>query len=322
MENLHTPTGKLPTIVTPYTTIFSNLGKACSEIDLNTVKILLGPTQDDIDPNEHFGQKALTALHICLSKVPLAYLNGRFQSVPDGFNFIHLSRIIDLLLLHGADPLALDINGETPLHYSVRHSGHFPFLKQILHEHPHLDVNIKDVKGRTPLWWSCYRGHRHASLLLIQHGADVDMSTNKGFTVLHLPISADDVHFFVAYGAKLNTQSVNRFTPLHEAVYMIDSINTNSVDEYDFLVARLRAILSYFPSLSLLDKQSLKAEELNRAGSVRSEQVRRIFELHHMKVVERRVAFSMGLFNHVNNTAVHRHLPDEILPNIVALSEQ
>ncbi len=38
-----------------------------------------------------------------------------------------------------------------------------------------LGVNVRDEFGRTPLHWSCEKGHHEVSIYLVQHGADVMM---------------------------------------------------------------------------------------------------------------------------------------------------
>ena len=295
MDHTGLPVEESPTFITPYTTRFSNLIKACSEIDLHTVEILLNQDSTITNINEGTGHRNLTALHVCLSNVPSRYMGGRFQTVPDGFNYHHRRRIIDLLLFHGADPLARNNHGETPLHFSLRYSSGFQFLQQILYMHPHLNVNCKDNQGRTPLYWSCYKGLRSASRLLIEHGADVRVCTNKGVTMLHMPVSADDVDFFVGHGANLNSKGVGGFTPLHEAVHIIHKMPAGHDEDYEFLIARLRAILSHFPSLTIHNNGNFTAEELNLPRYPRYRQVQDVFDQHRHNVHDRRIAIAMAI---------------------------
>ena len=46
------------------------------------------------------------------------------------------------------------------------------------------DINSRDAHGRTALWWAANRGDLGALTLLIQHGADVNVGSNAGFTPL------------------------------------------------------------------------------------------------------------------------------------------
>ena len=293
MDHNGLPMQEFPTFITPYVRRFSELNEACSRIDLHKVQHLFN-SQSITNINERIGQSKLTALHVCLGNLPSRYMDGRFQTVPNGFNFIHLGRIIDLLLKNGADPLAINNQGETPLHFSVRYSSHFPFLQKILQIFPGLNVNCKDFHGRTVLYWSCYKGLQSISELLLQHGADVRTCTNRGFTVLHMPISPEDVDFFVYRGANLNAQALSGFTPLHEAVHMIYTMYTGRNEEHDFLLARLRAILSHFPSLTLRNNSRFTAEQMNLPRYATYRDVREVFDQHHNNVHDRKIAIAMS----------------------------
>ncbi len=58
-------------------------------------------------------------------------------------------------------------------------------LQYALSKRPHIDVNIRDNAGNTPLIVSCQNGHVAIVKLLIKHGAGVNLVNNKGNTALH-----------------------------------------------------------------------------------------------------------------------------------------
>ncbi len=47
------------------------------------------------------------------------------------------------------------------------------------------DVNIKDVRGNTPLYYACARGHTEVAKILIRIKADVNCRNEGGNTPLH-----------------------------------------------------------------------------------------------------------------------------------------
>jgi ankyrin repeat protein len=49
------------------------------------------------------------------------------------------------------------------------------------------DVNAKDVNGWTPLHWACMKGHVTVVIELMEHGADIEVTTiTLGWMPLHL----------------------------------------------------------------------------------------------------------------------------------------
>ena len=82
--------------------------------------------------------------------------------------------IIQFLLEKQANPNIPDINGIVPLHHTVW----LPFidkndlntLKLLAQEGS--DINVKDLEGRSPIFFAACNGHIEAVKLLIQYGAD------------------------------------------------------------------------------------------------------------------------------------------------------
>ena len=58
-------------------------------------------------------------------------------------------------------------------------------LAEELEEHLEL-VNVTDVNGQTPLYWAVWREDLVAMRLLLEHGADMGVTTADGYNVLHL----------------------------------------------------------------------------------------------------------------------------------------
>ena len=50
------------------------------------------------------------------------------------------------------------------------------------------DVNAKDEKGSTPLYWAAWDGYKKVAELLIAKGADVNAKNNRGITPLDAAI--------------------------------------------------------------------------------------------------------------------------------------
>jgi len=71
-------------------------------------------------------------------------------------------------------------------------------------------------------------------------------------------------------------------------------MRTRYDEVHDFLMERLRAILSYFPPLGLHNNEHLTAEEINFSTYRGYKGVQRVFDEHYIKLCERDLAFMMG----------------------------
>ncbi|KAF5559015.1 hypothetical protein FMEXI_210 [Fusarium mexicanum] len=140
------------------------------------------------------------------------------------------SRIVELLLSHGADPNSryphtttahrvLERRGSSP---SMLYRKRNVYLDLIL-RHPLLDVNLQDGDGIALIQTAWEVGDEEAKSILINRGADLRCRDAFGRNILHL-ISADDfgidlLQHIIAIAPDLQYQfDENGRTPLHYAI--------------------------------------------------------------------------------------------------------
>lgn len=82
--------------------------------------------------------------------------------------YLGLADAVQSLMTYGADPLAIDRQGETALHKAVR-KGHMAVVKLLIERS---DVNAVSYIGMTPLHWAAGTGNLDLVKLLLSHGAD------------------------------------------------------------------------------------------------------------------------------------------------------
>ena len=78
------------------------------------------------------------------------------------------------------------------------------------------DVNAKDERGWTPLYWAAYMGKTEVVKLLIDQGADVTIKANDQNTALHQAVEAGDsdiVQILLTHGAEVNSRNGRGQTP-------------------------------------------------------------------------------------------------------------
>ena len=83
------------------------------------------------------------------------------------------------------------------------------------------DVNVKDMRGFTPLHWASISAHKEAVELLIANGADVNAKGDGESTPLHYAAfngHKEMVELLIASGADVNAKDKHGQTPLDRAI--------------------------------------------------------------------------------------------------------
>lgn len=127
---------------------------------------------------------------------------------------------VEILLKNGADVTFSEQDLKTVLHIAAER-GNVDILVMILeHGGECLDINKREATGCTALSLACMNGHEQASLLLLQHGAEVN--TPGGFPPLHAASLVGHLHLVVLlhkHDAVLDLQDFRGNTALHYACY-------------------------------------------------------------------------------------------------------
>ena len=91
---------------------------------------------------------------------------------------------------------------------------------QRLIEMMNVDVNCKDQKNDTPLFYAMDGGKLDAAMYLIKHGADIKVLGSGDETLLHCAAMEDleFVKYLVEHGLDVNAKNKAGVTPLHHAV--------------------------------------------------------------------------------------------------------
>ena len=146
----------------------------------------------NIDPNRK------TATFLCTrkrkrKKEKLRYF-GNFGARPppltlkDGTSPLHVAlttsnnqEVAKVLIEHGADPNALDKDGQNPLLYALM-NGQKEIAEFLIEQGP--DPNVSDRDGQTPLHYAATFGYKEMVQLLIKSGADLNAADRGGRTPL------------------------------------------------------------------------------------------------------------------------------------------
>jgi len=126
---------------------------------------------------------------------------------------------VQMLLEHGANPLAKDNNGQLPIHHIANNLGSQLEIVELLFKGG-ADVNAADNEGRTPLINSVTYGDVGVMRLLLAHGASVNAKSKEGVTALLTAVStndADAVQLLLEHGADVNASDASKRTPLCDA---------------------------------------------------------------------------------------------------------
>lgn len=114
-----------------------------------------------------------------------------------------------------ADPLILDNQDQGVIHMATI-AGQLSLLT-LFHKVYKLDINPKDINGRTPLHLASLEGQEQSSTLLIAWSTDMNEIDNEGLAPLHLAAVAKSyriVRHLLMRGANRNTKNKAGATPL------------------------------------------------------------------------------------------------------------
>ena len=107
--------------------------------------------------------------------------------------------------------------------HSAVQKGDIEKIKTLLEQNPGL-INAKDTRqGLTPLHWAAYIGKKDVATLLIEKGADVNVTGQFNDTPLHYSILGSHksvAEFLISKGAYVNSRFADGKTSLHFAVSM------------------------------------------------------------------------------------------------------
>ncbi|KAH8805592.1 hypothetical protein F5884DRAFT_799941 [Xylogone sp. PMI_703] len=120
---------------------------------------------------------------------------------------------VHLLLQHGADPLATDVQGYNILHLAT-FEGNIYLLVLLLHQS--IPVDIPDSHGHTCLMWAAYKGFPACVDLFLRWGADVHATDETGFTALHWALvkgSQGCIQKLIEYGSDRFAETSTGKTP-------------------------------------------------------------------------------------------------------------
>lgn len=125
--------------------------------------------------------KTLITFHILHSSEPennvRSYFIDNGASLNAAVAWDHYD-IADYLINNGAD-VHKAINGYTPLHWWALYGGNENMLNLLLAHGA--DINAQDYQGHTPLMIAAKEKQEQSAELLINHGADTEITCNNGF---------------------------------------------------------------------------------------------------------------------------------------------
>jgi len=132
----------------------------------------------------------------------------------------HSPQTVQMLLDHGANPMAKDDDGRNPIYYFIDDDPDRLKIAEMLVKWGS-DVNAVDNEGQTALLTNCYYRRIHIARFLIAHGARVNVTDEDGDTPLldcfQFPQSSDTpdiVKLLIAHGANVNQCNKAGQTPL------------------------------------------------------------------------------------------------------------
>ncbi|XP_045568937.1 uncharacterized protein isoform X1 [Salmo salar] len=169
------------------------------EAQIQRMILLLGLVHTDLDIYNNLRQ---TPLHLAV--------------------ITHQAQLVGALLRAGADPGALDRNGQTAVHLCCEH-GQQACLSVVL-SHPSIltCLEVRNYEGLTPLHLAVQGGDKELVRMLLDAGADINamQDIKSGHSPLIHAVenhNMDMVHFLIENDCNVNVQSYSGNTALHSA---------------------------------------------------------------------------------------------------------
>jgi len=186
--------------------------KTCFEVSLDWRKIL---------KSESFQKKAkdVFAVEIAMDvqKLVKASSEGNTEEIMQLLD-LQIYRSTDLLDINGAAELDYDcylLNPTTPLIIAA-HKGRVNVVKLLLDSGA--DPNITDEDGAPPLHYAALEGHNNVIHMLLDRGADPNIKNEYGSTPLHYAAhNVGIVQLLLDHGADPNIKDADGETALHIA---------------------------------------------------------------------------------------------------------
>ncbi|XP_067653215.1 serine/threonine-protein phosphatase 6 regulatory ankyrin repeat subunit B-like [Haliotis asinina] len=124
--------------------------------------------------------------------------------------------MFELLLESGADPSAVNSNGDNILHMACEGESE-EIVKHVLKLHT-LDINCRGYKGKTPLLVAAEYSTYGVFKLLLESGADLSVVDNDGNSILHFACMGEDEeivkHILKLHVVDINCRGSKGMTPL------------------------------------------------------------------------------------------------------------
>ncbi|XP_071325726.1 B-cell lymphoma 3 protein homolog [Trachinotus anak] len=129
--------------------------------------------------------------------------------------------MVDVLLRAGADPAALDRNGQTALHLCCEYNQRECLSVVLSRSSSSTCLESRNYEGLSPLHLAVLLGHKDLARMLLDAGADINaMDIKSGQSPLMHAVESnnvDMVHFLIENGCDVNSQSYSGNTALHSA---------------------------------------------------------------------------------------------------------